>query len=228
VSLGNDCSIMTRQDRKTQHISRGPGMVLDTKNENIQKTDLGEDDDGLMQSIASGDERAFAILVQRYLQKVIHLAFRYVGDMQEAEDVAQEAFNKVWKQAPKWQSKNKGGSAKFSTWFYRVVINQAIDFTRKKKAIPVEHVPEVIDETHNAQKMMETAEKSNYIRHAIEQLPERQKMALILCFYEDHSNKQAAEYMEVSLKALESLLVRARRALKESLKNWVEQNENEI
>lgn len=108
--------------------------------------------------------------------------------------------------------------AKFSTWFYRIVTNLAIDKMRRKKAIPVGDVIDVFSDTRDSQETeLYEKEKQGALEGAIQSLPERQKTALNLCFYEGLSNREAADIMGVSVKALESLLVRAKGALKDEL-----------
>ena len=176
----------------------------------------GDDDATLMQKIACGDNRAFEKLVQRHLPRSVRMAARITGSAAEAEDAVQEAFIRVWKHAAEWESPSTAG-AQFSTWFYRIVLNLCIDHKRKRVFTPLEEISEPDDGRDNAEAGLERFELSERVRSAIDTLPDRQRAAFVLCFYEELSNKEAALALGVSVKALESLLVRARKALHDKL-----------
>lgn len=172
-------------------------------------------DESLMVRIQSGDQQAFSELVQRHTEKFYALAYRTCGDQNMAEDVVQEAFLKLWRKPQSWKA-DKG--AKFTTWFYRVVVNQAHDFGRKKKSeYGADDLDIYADTSVGADIKLQQNEQQEQLENAIQALPERQKTALSLCFYEELSNKEAAEIMGVGVKALESLLMRAKAALKNEL-----------
>ena len=172
-----------------------------------------EDDGQLMQLVAKGDQRAFQRLMQRHLAKTVRLAARMLGNSDAADDAAQEAFIRVWKNAQKFESPDAAG-AKFTTWLYRIVLNIVIDEKRKRKNVSIDDVVEPEDERDSALERMEKHERNVAFQKSIQALPHNQKWAIALCFFEDCSNKQAAEVMGLSVKAVESLLVRARKTLK--------------
>lgn len=180
--------------------------------------DEANDDAMLMQRIAGGDQRAFRDLMQRHLPRTVRLAARVLGSTAAAEDVAQEAFVRVWKHAANWEDPKQAG-AKFTTWLYRIVLNLCIDEKRKRTFTDIDAIPEKADDTPNAETHMQRREKSKRVKAALEQLPERQRAALVLCFYEEYSNKDAADMLGISVKAIESLLVRARRMLRDLLQD---------
>jgi RNA polymerase sigma-70 factor, ECF subfamily len=186
-----------------------------------QTVDEAHDDAQLMHKIADGDQRAFRMLMQRHLARTVRLATRILGSTGAAEDVAQEAFIRVWKHAGNWQDPKQAG-ARFTTWLYRIVLNLCIDEKRKNRFTDIDALPERADETPNAQAGMESREKSARVLAALAELPERQRAAFVLCFYEDYSNKDAADMLGISVKAIESLLVRARKQLRDLLQG--EQN----
>lgn len=186
-----------------------------------QTVDEAHDDAQLMHKIADGDQRAFRMLMQRHLARTVRLATRILGSTGAAEDVAQEAFIRVWKHAGNWQDPKQAG-ARFTTWLYRIVLNLCIDEKRKNRFTDIDALPERADETPNAQAGMESREKSARVLAALAELPERQRAAFVLCFYEDYSNKDAADMLGISVKAIESLLVRARKQLRDLLQD--EQN----
>ncbi len=187
-----------------------------------QTVDEAHDDAQLMHKIADGDQRAFRLLMQRHLARTVRLATRILGSTGAAEDVAQEAFIRVWKHAGNWQDPKQAG-ARFTTWLYRIVLNLCIDEKRKNRFTDIDALPERADETPNAEAGMESREKSGRVLAALAELPERQRAAFVLCFYEDYSNKDAADMLGISVKAIESLLVRARKQLRDLLQD--EQNE---
>ena len=184
---------------------------------NITQTmDEARDDAQLMSRIATGDQRALQSLMQRHLGRTVRLATRVLGSTAAAEDVAQEAFIRVWKHAAQWEDPEEAG-AKFSTWLYRIVLNLCIDEKRKRTFGNIDDVPEQADGTPDAEGRMAQQEQSARVQAALATLPERQRAAFVLCFYEDFSNREAADMLGVSVKALESLLVRARKMLRDIL-----------
>ena len=170
---------------------------------------LGAGDDTLMLLAGKGDERAYGQLVERHLDRTLAFAQRVLGNRAEAEDVLQEAFLRVWKKAPTWT--NDG--ARFSTWFYRVVLNLCIDRKRKPAHAPLPDDFEFADNSPIADAQLEETQASELVENALAALPDRQREAVVLCYYQGLSNKEAAEILSVRVKALESLLVRARKNL---------------
>lgn len=181
------------------------------------------DDHALMARVAKGDQRAFSVLVSRHLGRTVRMAARILGNGAEAEDVAQEAFTRVWKQAPKWRPKGHSDGAALTTWLHRVVVNLCIDRQRRKTPHPVgENLPEQEDTTPRADKQMESGETAQEVRIAVAELPDKQRIALTLCFFEGLSNAEAADAMDIGIKAVESLLVRARKNLRDRLHHYRE------
>lgn len=175
----------------------------------------GDSDESLMARIQRGDHQAFAILVRRHTQKFYAGAYRVVGDRYEAEDIVQDAFLKLWDKPQAWDAAR---GAKFTTWFYRVVTNLSIDRKRRKRPVANSDVLEMMaDAAPRADAALGDAQEREILERAIQALPDRQKAALNLCFYEGMSNKDAAQILGVGIKALESLLMRAKAALREEL-----------
>ncbi len=174
-----------------------------------------ETDESLLVHVQHGDQRAFAVLVTRHVKKFHAAAYRMCSDAHESEDIVQEAFLKLWSKPQMWDPSR---GAKFSTWFYRIITNLAIDRMRRKKPVAVGEVIDVFADTRaNQEDMVYENQRQAALEGAIQTLPDRQKAALNLCFYEGLSNREAADILGVSVKALESLLVRAKTALKEEL-----------
>jgi RNA polymerase sigma-70 factor (ECF subfamily) len=184
---------------------------------NLRDGGASPDDAFLMQRVAQQDQRAFGQLMQRHLARTIRLATRILGSTGAAEDVAQEAFIRVWKHAAAWESPERAG-AKFSTWLYRIVLNLCIDEKRKDKISFMDDMSAIVDEGGNAEDRIRQKEQTARVKEALGKLPERQRAAFVLCFYEGYSNKEAADMLGVGIKAIESLMVRARKSLREDLK----------
>ena len=183
-------------------------------------------DEVLMLRVGEGDERAYAVLVDRHLGPCTGLAARLAGHPDDGEEIIQEAFLRLWRYAPKWQE----GGAKFTTWFYRVILNLSIDHKRKTgkwagKTMPLvrqdddgeETTLDLADDGEAADDGLQRQEQAATVQEAVANLPERQRTAITLCYFQELSNREAAEIMEINIKALESLLSRGRRGLQQSL-----------
>lgn len=169
-------------------------------------------DIALILAAGRGDSSAGRALVERLLPPIVSFSARMLGDRAEAEDVAQEVFVKAWRAAEGWQS----GRARFSTWLYRVAHNACIDRLRRRPASLPEGF-DAPDDREGAADGLERRQKERAVRAAIQGLPERQRAAMALCYYQGLSNRDAADILEISVEALESLLSRARRSLRGKL-----------
>lgn len=174
---------------------------------------MEDPDAGLVILTGQGDAEAASRLVSRHLPRMTALARRMLGDSAEAEDVAQDVFLKVWTQAKRWQP----GAAKFETWLHRVAINACLDRLRKKRGVGLDEVGERVDPAPNPEQALAANQTSREVDAALQTLPERQRAAISLCHYQGLTNIEAASALEISVEALESLLSRGRRALKEKL-----------
>ena len=175
-------------------------------------------DESLLTRVAEGDAAAVRALVGRKLPRLLVLAQRMLGDSAEAEDVAQETFLRVWRQAPKWRT----GEAKFDTWLHRVALNLCYDRLRRRREIPTDAPPERPDEGPTPDRGLEAKDTGKRVAAALARLPDRQREAVVLCHYQELGNIEAATIMGVTVEALESLLSRGRRALRASLADLVE------
>ena len=176
-----------------------------------QETDS---DEALVRRAGLGDKAAAAQLVERHTRMIYASSYRMLGSAAAAEDAVQETFLRLWRHAGKW----KPQGAKFETWLYRIAMNYCLDQLRKtKREAPEEAAPERADSGDRQDQKIFAAERRFAIDEALEKLPERQKLAITLCHYEEMSNIEAAEIMDVSVEALESLLARGRRSLRTSL-----------
>lgn len=164
----------------------------------------------LLAGVGKREPAAIRALVARKLPRLLALATRMLGDRMEAEDVAQEVFVRIWENAARWRE----GEARFDTWLHRVAINLCYDRLRKHRPTPADDVPDEPDPAPSPDAAWEARVRDARIKTALAQLPSRQREALVLSYYQELSNTDAAALMGVTVDALESLLSRARRNLR--------------
>lgn len=169
-----------------------------------------ENDDDLVDRIAARDHAAMRLAADRHAALVWRIAYRMLGDATEAEDIAQESLLKLWNHADRWQE----GGGGIAPWLKKVTVNQCLDRLRRKRFASDEEVPEREDDSPLADRQIEAVETGQAVKDCIESLPDRQRAAVILTYYEEQPNQGAAESLEMQLKAFESLLFRARASLK--------------
>ena len=169
-----------------------------------------ESDDALMARVASRDNDALRLLADRYAEIPWRIAYRMLADPTEAEDVAQEAMLRLWQYADRWQAAGSGVAA----WLTRVATNACLDRIRRRRFVSVDAVRERTDEGLLADEAIEHDEVRAAVAACIEALPDRQRAAVILTYYEEHQNKMAADLLAMQVKAFESLLFRARVSLR--------------
>lgn len=168
-------------------------------------------DAALIARIGGGDEAAFRAFVSARLPRVHALAWRMLRDTALAEDVAQEAFLRVWRHAGDWRP----GPARFDTWLHRVVLNLCTDRLRRlARDRPEPEPPDRADPAPDPEARLADADRAARLRAALDRLPRRQKEALMLQTYGDLPQSEIAASLRISVAALESLLSRARRTLR--------------
>ena len=169
-------------------------------------------DGGLLEAAAAGSHVAFAEIVSRHYQPVYRLVWRMTNGGADAEDVAQEAFVKLWKNPAQVRE-----AAALKGWLMRVAANGVVDRSRKPRSAALDDAPEVADPQARPDAPLDRQQAARLVDRRIAELPERQRLALSLVYFEGMTNIEAAAVLEVSVDALESLLSRARRGLKDSL-----------
>ena len=169
-----------------------------------------------MQKIRRGDQQAFTILVDRYLEALHGFAQRILGNPTDADDIVQETFLQVWRKASQWQPKQ----AELSTWLHTITHNLCMDFYRRNKGRETVDITEVeLVSPHQPAASRQQEDVATQVEAALQQLPESQRSAIILCHYKYMSNREAAKVLDISVSALESLMARGRRKLKKILQS---------
>jgi RNA polymerase sigma factor (sigma-70 family) len=173
-----------------------------------------DSDDLLMARVARGDPAACQTLVERHLSRIVAFAARTLGDPSAAEDVAQEVFTRVWMHAKRWRP----GPARLTTWLHRIAFNLCMDQASRQRGAALDDVPELPDCRYDGARIAEDHDLQAHVTAALRTLPESQRAAIILCHYQGFPNGEAAAVLGISVEALESLLARGRRALRERLR----------
>ena len=186
----------------------------------VQAAELVDGDAELLQAIAGGDRAAFDRLSRRHLDRAYGVALRMTGSRADAQDVVQDVFLRLWQRPDAWRP----GQAQFSTWLYRVVVNRCLDLKRRPKGTDLDSVEEPQDPDANAEDSLLEAERNRALDGAVNQLPERQKAAIVLTYTAGLRNAEAASAIDISVKAFEALLVRAKRELRDYLtgQGWMQ------
>lgn len=172
------------------------------------------DETALVRRVAAGDREAFEVLLEWHQRPLSAYTRRMLSDVDAADDIVQETFLRLWTRAGKYD----GATARLTTWLHNIAHNLCVDSFRRNARIRFTADDSELDgsgsgpgEDHDA------TEKSARVRRALQELPERQRSGLLLCHYQGLSNRDAAQILDVSVDALESLLARARRSLKKKL-----------
>ncbi len=163
-------------------------------------------DEALVGQVCGGDRQAFACLVNRHGLRFRAIAMRTCGDQMMAEEMVQEAFVKLWTRSDRFDQ----GKAKFTTWFHRVVVNRCLDELRRRRPTALPEGYDAADTRPGADTLIGQEGSSKHLAAALARLSERQRNALTLSYMDGYSNSEAADIMELNIKAYESLLARAR------------------
>ncbi len=183
------------------------------------------DDTKLMLQIKQGDRAAFKQLVEKHKLSILNLCLRFTGNKEDAEDLAQDIFIKIFQAAPRYEPR-----ALFTTWLYRIAINQCLNYQRRKKLLTFFS----LDNNHHKERQeikqinnlpmseqpdfdLEQRERQQIVQNAINSLPENQKTVVVLYRYHNLSYQEIADILETSVSAVESRLHRAKLNLKKRL-----------
>ena len=175
------------------------------------------DDPELLAWAADGDKGAFDEIVKRHGPFALRVASRLVCDPTTAEDIVQDAMVRAWAQAGSFDPRR----ARFTTWLYRIIVNLCIDYRRKARFSPLPEDFDQVDPKAGADEMMELDERHAALLIALKSLPVRQRAAITLVYDEGMSGAEAARVLNLSAKAVERLLARARSTLREQMKTRI-------
>ena len=189
------------------------------------RTPEDAEDIQLMERVGAGEEGAFEQLVERHQRLVIGTVGRMLGSGSDAEDIAQQVFVRVWKNAKRYEPR-----AKFTTWLLKITRNLVFNELRRRSRHPQVPLQSESDEEERPLKDEQAiAPDASLLEHELQQavdaaianLPETQRMAVVLRRYEELSYEEIAEALDQSVSAVKSLLFRARTELRESLKRYL-------
>ncbi len=171
----------------------------------------------IIKKIKEGDQVAFRELVEAYRQSAFSLAFRIVCDEEEARDVVQESFIKIWIKIGTYDP-----SQKFTTWMYRIITNSAIDKVRqlqRRRLVSIEKVQGRIEKKNadSSSNADDNAEIARLIRHLAEGLPEKQQLVFILRDIQGVESDEVEKILDLSAESVKSNLYHARKAIREKL-----------
>jgi RNA polymerase sigma-70 factor, ECF subfamily len=186
-------------------------------------------DAALMLRVKRGDRAAFAELVDKYKQRLMNFIYHRLRDEAEAEDLAQNVFLQVYKSRSRYKQ-----TAKFSTWLFTIAHNLCLNELRRRSRHPAESLEETHTENEEqpprqiedktqapAPDNVLHGELAQKIKEALDELPENQRSAILLCREQDLSYEQIAKVLRCSLSATKSLIHRGRETLKEKLKPYL-------
>lgn len=166
-------------------------------------------DEELVLLALNQDRRAFEQIVNKYKNMVYGLCYRVLRNEAAAEEAAQESFIKVWKNLKKW----KGSLSSLSTWIYKITVNTCIDFKRKYARLAEQELKDNF--SYETNKAVETREISRLVDDMLKELNDAQQMCLILYYKQEVKQQEIAKIMGVSVKSVESYLLRGKRRLAE-------------
>lgn len=191
------------------------------------RSDPNAADVALMLKAGQGDHAAFQELVERHQHAVVGTVAKMLGNASEAEDIAQLVFIRLWKSAPRYKP-----SAKFTTFMFTITRNLVFNETRKRQRRKTHSLDEQEDDWHqqladgdggSPDQHLADQELRNAVDKAIADLPEKQRMAVVLRRYEQMPYEEIAGVLELSVSAVKSQLFRARTALRESLQRYLDE-----
>lgn len=203
-------------------------MATDTKTEVFgysPDSSAADEDIPLMLRVKKGDLDAFQTLVERYQYRVIGTVAKMLGSEDEAEDIAQQVFLRVWKSAGSYKPQ-----AKFNTWLMTITRNLVFNEIRRRSRHPTTSLEEELewgvrqyqdDTAPSPSEQMQKEELQNAIDAAITALPEQQRMAVVLRRYDELSYDEIAAILSTSVSSVKSLLFRARGQLRDQLKKYL-------
>ena len=179
------------------------------------------DDFELIHSILNGNKSDFTHLIHKYEANVFRTAIGFLHTKEDAEEITQDVFIKVYQSLTSFN-----GNATFSTWLYRITVNSSLNYLRKKKRqgfwVALTELVQIPSKDKQAEGMMTERSDKIIIQQAIDGLPEKQRLAFVLSKYEELSQRQVADIMNITEGAVEQLILRAKNNLKNKLEKILE------
>ncbi len=184
-------------------------------------------DEEIVSLILKGKTQLYGQLLERYQHKVFSTVYHYTQSREEARDLTQEIFIKVYNSLAGYQSK-----ASFSTWLYRIAVNRCIDWTRKKR-LPILSfhadgegedaaiLDRVADDSNNPEELLLRQEDADLIREAVKDLPEIYRTVIVLYYFESFNPQEIADIIDTPRRTVETRLYRAKGLLKQNLKEFM-------
>jgi len=194
-------------------------LALSVLNPSMSSSATPEPEIEWMARIRDGDMEAFRCLVEAHQARVVGTISKMLGSDAEAEDLAQQVFIRIWKSAPRYQP-----TAKFTTWLFRITRNLVFNELRRKRHFvdQADEMPEPAERRdQEPDKVLMEGELQSAIQNAIDQLPESQRLAIILRRYEGMAYEEIAAVMGTTVPAVKSILFRARAELRELLEKYL-------
>lgn len=177
-------------------------------------SDSADNDELLMQATGWGDLKSFEQIVERHQKWAWRVAWRFIGNEDDAADIVQEAFLRLLDASARYRP-----TAKFRTFFYRIISRLCLDRAKKKQPLYLETIPDAPDPRPGVSDAMMRHEAAVAVRSALDALPPNQRMAIVLRYYEDLNYEEIASALETTTKATERLLARGRERLRTILGN---------
>ena len=210
------CRQTSRREIHPCNMENSPSQVPD-------EGDTNQADFECMVRLKEGDESALTELVERHQQAVVGTAFRMLGDLHEAHDIAQKVFIRIWKSADRYEP-----TAKFTTWMFTITRNLVFNESRRRSRRPARSLEEPAGEMELARHVEDPSQRPadqellhgelrRAVDEAIRRLPEKQRLALVLRRFEMKTYEEIAAVLEVTVPAVKSLLFRARTYLRKEL-----------
>lgn len=170
-------------------------------------------DEKLIKDILSGDTDAFADIVDRYKSRVFTMAYRMLSSREEAEDISQEAFIKIYRSLKTYDA----GRTRFSTWVYRITYNLCIDYLRKRKEMAPLEEDILAAPSGTPEEITEARDSAARLHQAVQNLPEEYRIPLTLFHFQGLSYREICQVLKVPMSIVKNRLFRARKLLREKL-----------
>ncbi|MGZ4836041.1 MAG: RNA polymerase sigma factor [Terriglobales bacterium] len=216
-------------DRGLLNFAGSPSSAPVTMANSTASPDAAVSDVDVMLRVKTGDESAFAYLVQKYRRPMVGFMYRLCHNPSTAEELAQEVFLRVYRSRTSYQP-----SAKFTTWLYRIATNLAVNYARDTRHERPENTvrldepdpetgttPDLADDSLSVEEQILRRERLTAIRNVVNALPERQRVAVIMHKYQQMGYREIAGVLKLSESATKSLLFRAYETLREQLKEFI-------